>query len=339
MRPAGLVAAAFALQPAREQDFEELLALRIAAMRESLEQLHHFDPERARSRLRNGFKPECTWHIAQDGQRVGFCVLKQLAGELKLEHLYIHPQHQGRGIGGAVLQRVLRAADSRGLPLQLAALKASRSNAFYQRHGLQAAGEAEWDVFYRRAPDPAQRLTLELPDARWADSYRTLVAEFEARGEKMIPFPLAFAHADFPAMLQQLADCALGIGIPEHFIAHSTFWLVRGGEQVLGVSNLRHGLTPGLLREGGHIGYGVRPSARGHGVAPELLRLTLHEARAHGIERALLTCAEQNRASARTILRNGGVFDSQELLPERGEVVQRYWVPVPPEYAEPQLVW
>ena len=36
-----------------EADFEDLLALRIAAMRESLERLGRFDPERARSRLRH----------------------------------------------------------------------------------------------------------------------------------------------------------------------------------------------------------------------------------------------------------------------------------------------
>ena len=39
-----------------EADFEDLLALRIAAMRESLERLGRFDPERARSRLQATFR-------------------------------------------------------------------------------------------------------------------------------------------------------------------------------------------------------------------------------------------------------------------------------------------
>jgi len=37
-----------------------------------------------------------------------------------------------------------------------------------------------------------------------------------------------------------------------------------------------------------------------------------------------LTCAKTNVASVRTIVGNGGVFVSEELLAERGEVVQRY---------------
>ena len=45
------------LEPVAESDFESLAALRIEAMRESLEQLGRFDPERARERLRAGFEP------------------------------------------------------------------------------------------------------------------------------------------------------------------------------------------------------------------------------------------------------------------------------------------
>lgn len=94
----------------------------------------------------------------------------------------------------------------------------------------------------------------------------------------------------------------------------------------MGVSNLRHSLTDRLRREGGHIGYGVRPSARGHGYATEMLRLTLDRARRRGLSTVLLTCARSNVASARTIVRNGGILASEEFLPERDEVVQRYWI-------------
>jgi hypothetical protein len=42
------------LAPAGEGDFEALLALRMAAMRESLEKVGRFDPQRARERLSRG---------------------------------------------------------------------------------------------------------------------------------------------------------------------------------------------------------------------------------------------------------------------------------------------
>jgi len=38
----------------------------------------------------------------------------------------------------------------------------------------------------------------------------------------------------------------------------------------------------------------------------------------------LLTCSKSNEASVRTILRNGGVFISEGLMPSRGDVIQRY---------------
>jgi predicted acetyltransferase len=175
----------------------------------------------------------------------------------------------------------------------------------------------------------ASQMELVHPSASLRDSYRALVAEFVSNNEKLVPFTLSFPHDDFAAMLAKLAECSRGIGLPDGFVAHSTFWLVEHGAEVVGVSNLRHALTSALRRDGGNIGYGVRPSARGRGLATKLLRLTLLRARTVGLKRVLLTCAKENIASARTILRNGGVLESEEFLPDRSEVVQRYWIEIP----------
>jgi len=55
------------LAPVAEGDFEELAGLRIAAMRESLERMGRFDPERARERLRSSFVPERTRFVVLGG--------------------------------------------------------------------------------------------------------------------------------------------------------------------------------------------------------------------------------------------------------------------------------
>ena len=170
------------------------------------------------------------------------------------------------------------------------------------------------------------RLDLVEPSARLRDSYRGLVAEFAAAGERRIPFVLDFDHSDFDALLARLYACSRGVGLPEGFVSHSTFWLVEDDALVVGVSNIRHSLTPSLLREGGHVGYGVRPSARRRGLGHEILRQSLLRARELGIGDVLVTCAATNVASARVIARNGGVLESQAFLPERNEVVQRYWI-------------
>jgi len=171
-----------------------------------------------------------------------------------------------------------------------------------------------------------EHIELIEPAPRLHESYSGLVQEFVSRGEKLIPFVLEFPTTDADGLMRRFLDAQAGIGLPEGFVPHSTFWLVRDGKQVLGVSNLRHRLTPKLEREGGHIGYGIRPSKRQKGYGTRLLRETLVAAKARGISRALLTCAKNNRGSVQIIRRNGGVFDSEEFLPDRGEVVQRYWI-------------
>ena len=44
------------------------------------------------------------------------------------------------------------------------------------------------------------------------------------------------------------------------------------------------------------------------------------------IDRALVSCDKNNPASAKTILRCGGVLEDERL--ENGELVQRYWITI-----------
>jgi len=81
-------------------------------------------------------------------------------------------------------------------------------------------------------------------------------------------------------------------------------WIVEDG-RVLGGIGLRHRADD----DTGHVGYGVRPSARGRGLAGWALGRMLGEARAVGLDRLLIVCLAGNVASARTIESNGGVLE------------------------------
>ncbi|MET8836798.1 GNAT family N-acetyltransferase [Micromonospora sp. NPDC004540] len=100
-------------------------------------------------------------------------------------------------------------------------------------------------------------------------------------------------------------------------------WIVEG-DRVLGGIALRHELDDFLLRVGGHIGYGIRPSARRRGLATWALGRMLDEARGLGLDRVLVTCADGNVASARTIERQGGVLEDVRDT-ELGRA-RRYWI-------------
>ncbi len=141
-----------AYEPALATDADALVAIRIAAMRDSLERLGRFDPARARARFLDGFDPAQTRHIVADGERVGFVVVKPDGDDLLLDHLYVRPAAQDRGIGAAVIADVLAHADARRARVRLGALRGSAANRFYARHGFVQVGESEWDIHYERPP-------------------------------------------------------------------------------------------------------------------------------------------------------------------------------------------
>jgi GNAT superfamily N-acetyltransferase len=138
------------LAPVAADEFEALVLLRIEAMRESLERVGRFDPERARQRFSASFLLEATRHVLWQGDRAGFVAVKREPQQLLLDHLYVHPRFQSRGIGSAVLAIVFQKADALRLPVRVGALRGSDSNRFYVRHGFVLLEEREWDVYYER---------------------------------------------------------------------------------------------------------------------------------------------------------------------------------------------
>ena len=105
---------------------------------------------------------------------------------------------------------------------------------------------------------------------------------------------------------------------------HATYFWIVEADTVLGSISLRHALNDFLLRAGGHVGYGIRPSARRRGLATWALAEILPEARALGISRLLVTCADDNAGSARAIEKNGGVLEDVRAT-ELG-LTRRYWI-------------
>jgi len=95
--------------------------------------------------------------------------------------------------------------------------------------------------------------------------------------------------------------------------------------EVVGRLSVRHTLNDFLAREGGHLGFAVRPQHRRHGYATEILRQGLIVARSLGVDRALVTCDEDNIGSTTVIERCGGVFDSIRVT-DAGKPIRRYWI-------------
>ncbi|MCR5251471.1 MAG: GNAT family N-acetyltransferase [Lachnospiraceae bacterium] len=114
----------------------------------------------------------------------------------------------------------------------------------------------------------------------------------------------------------------------DSWVPDSVFFLLDTERNILlGAVNIRHFLKGELLRTGGHIGDGIRPSERRKGYGTEMIRLALIECRRLDLDRVLMVCNKDNIASARSILKNGGVLEYEFTEPD-GSVEQRYWIEI-----------
>lgn len=127
---------------------ESLAQLRILAMQESLEAIGRFDPIRARDRFLATFTPEETFKVVLEQELIGFYVLRDCQKHLFLDHLYVHPDHQSKGVGSFVIHRIVDMAREKGVCIKLGALKGSRANKFYLSHGFVKTHEEEFDNYY-----------------------------------------------------------------------------------------------------------------------------------------------------------------------------------------------
>ena len=127
-----------------------------------------------------------------------------------------------------------------------------------------------------------------------------------------------------------IEKCRLGkdpATVPANLVPATQFIYVREEDgRVVGMLQIRHYFNEYLEKYSGHIGYSVRPSERRKGYATAMLRDALPHCRALGIRDVLISCLTDNEGSRRTILANGGVYESTVHEPERDRDLERYWI-------------
>lgn len=171
----------------------------------------------------------------------------------------------------------------------------------------------------------SKQMHLVKPSIDFREAYIAFYEEWKASGEPPTPWVIGKDPSNFSEMLHYFDVAETEEGASEMGVPHSTYWLTNEEEKVVGAVNIRHRLNERLLERSGHIGYGIRPSERRKGYATAILSLALEKTKEMGIDRVLVICDKGNIGSEKTILNNGGVFESDYTL-EDGDVIRRFWI-------------
>lgn len=169
-------------------------------------------------------------------------------------------------------------------------------------------------------------MQLVKPSQKYKKSFLEALKEFHQENN-LLECDFDTVKNDFSLFIKYLEEQETGINLPENLVPATTFWLIDNGE-FIGRLSIRHFLNKNLLKEGGHIGYNIRPSKRRRGYGKKILELGLLKAKEIGIKRALVTCDETNTPSKKIIEANGGVYENSELIAEGRPLKLRYWIEI-----------
>ncbi len=169
-------------------------------------------------------------------------------------------------------------------------------------------------------------LSLIRPTPELAKTFHQTILEFRENGELNIKSIYDRSERDFSVYLQFCQDAETGKNLPGEFVPYTTFWMVQDKQHIIGISHLRHYLTPGLKIEGGHIGYSIRPSEREKGYGTRQLALILKACAQFDLLKVMITCDFDNIGSQKIIETNGGIRFGEAISPRSNKLVYHYWI-------------
>lgn len=169
-------------------------------------------------------------------------------------------------------------------------------------------------------------MELILPNKKYYQSYVDAINEYKEYNIDTYDF----LDVNKPDIFKRIDNFRTGNDLPDNYVKATYLWLVDGDEFV-GEVSIRHELTDSLLRFGGNIGYGIRHSQWNKGVGTIMLSMALDYAKkVIGLGKVLITCNDNNYASARIIEKNGGILQDKIINTIDGidRTTRRYWIEI-----------
>lgn len=166
-------------------------------------------------------------------------------------------------------------------------------------------------------------MKLVYPSEKYLKSYQEAFEEYNIHN--VVSY--AFADTNKVDVVKKYYNYRKGIDLKPNRVAQTTYWLV-DGNKFIGEIAIRHELNDALLKYGGHIGYGIRYSCWGKGYGTKMLALALKKAKQMGINKVLVTCDNDNYASAKVIENNNGKLENivDNIVSGKSVQTRRYWI-------------
>jgi ribosomal protein S18 acetylase RimI-like enzyme len=95
--------------------------------------------------------------ITLNDRDIGWIQTQADHGVAIIQHFYIVPEQQGRGIGGTILKQLLAQARRQGKAVTLSVMKRNRARRFYEKHGFRLTHEGTHEIYMRFEPKHSLR--------------------------------------------------------------------------------------------------------------------------------------------------------------------------------------
>jgi ribosomal protein S18 acetylase RimI-like enzyme len=135
------------LRKATASDSEFAFGVKKLVFGSYVDQVWGWDEEEQRQLHQRRFASQEFSVIQWSDIDVGILAIVREHGLIRINQLLILPDHQGKGIGGACMSRIIDDAAASGSPVRLQVLKInSRALAFFERLGFKRIGETDIHV-------------------------------------------------------------------------------------------------------------------------------------------------------------------------------------------------
>ena len=170
-------------------------------------------------------------------------------------------------------------------------------------------------------------MRLELPEKKHEKEYLEMIQEFSNKKEDIIPQAAGIKEGKtYEDFLQRMQDNREGKNLKPWRVRSDLFLLIDDDGRIVWTEAIRRELNDALRFDGGNIGYGIRPSERRKGYATIWLKLALEKCKEAWLDKVLVNCRKDNIWSAKTIIKNCWIRDSE--YEAEGHIKERYRIPI-----------